>query len=72
MRRQVRAAGVAEVSGVIQVSMRTRKWRVCREAQAEMGPPSRLQTGSSKLPQYFKSSTGGCCGISAHLTVQER
>ena len=31
-----RAAGVAEFSGVIQVSVRARKWRVMSDVQAEM------------------------------------
>ena len=31
-----RAAGVAEFSGVIHVSVRARKWRVIRDVEAEM------------------------------------
>ena len=54
-----RAAGVAEFSGVIQVSVRARKWRVMRDAQAEM--ESAFLTADLAVPEsshHFKVSVG--------------
>ena len=48
---------------LIQVSVRARKWRVCREAQAEMVSAFFTADWQFMAHQYFRSSTGGECWI---------